>query len=301
MTKNITKNILLPQVTEVDTIEHGIVKQLKSCTITIPTNVLDVAYFVNCVQYHVFDLASANTSTDLQKVKQDMEDLKKAHKDTGTKWYNLEKKLNDALNLLALLAAEIKVLDKHLEEEYEDIEDVKKVFLRDRFAKVFAWTLTGYKSKKVWKNEDETKKGKIEEIQFRFKDENKIVSLLQVFDFSHTQDQKKASAHQIELYANSLFATNGGDVYKNICYKFSPEKVNRDLYTRFKKPYSHDGKGNIKDVQNLPFDLCKQLYFMCLLQLGVPSIDGQKLIKVDEVQAENAPILVKKKKKQDEK
>jgi hypothetical protein len=295
-----TTTIYLPKLYTQDT-EKGIVTTLKDCIITVPKNVIDTRYFVQAVQHHILDIAVCNVSVDVKNVTQKLDEMKKDGKTMTNAYFKAQDRRNDLLKLQALLNDAIRELDEILSDEYENITEVKQAFRLDNFAKNYAVVLTGFQSRKVWKNGNEASKGKIEEIKFRFKDEDKIIPCLQEFDLSRTQEQKKAAAVRIQQLANDLFSTNGGDIYKNVSFKFTAEKVNKELYTRFKKPYSHDGKGNIKDIENLPFDLVKQLYFMCLIQLGVPTINGQKIIKVDEMTDCKQAISVKRKAKKQEK
>lgn len=291
-----TRNIYLAKVEAKDT-DNGIERMLAQVAITIPKNVVDEDYFVQAVQFHIFNIAVLNTAVELKEQEQKLADLEKQGKKDGIAYSKAQDKRNNLLVLGKLLKENVEALNAELAEEYESIEDVKNVFLADNFARVYAWVLGKYSARKVWKNGDEASKGKVEEIKLRFKDEDKIVSLLKDFSFSTTQEQKKQSAKQVSMFANELFATNGGEVYKKISFDFSAKKVNDELYTRFKKPLSHDGKGNIKDLENPAFDLCKQLYFMCLIQLGVPTINGQKIITVEEIADCQQVIAVARKKK----
>lgn len=292
-----TTTIIMPKVETKDT-ETGIIKSLRNAVVTVPKNVIDVQYFKQAVQFNIFDIAMCNATTALNNINQKLATMKAEGKDDTNAYMKAQDNRNDLIKLISLLSEAIRNFDDELTEEYENISDIKTVFLTDTFAKTYAWALGHYDAKKVWKNGNEANKGKVEEIRFHFSDESKIIGCLKDFDLSTTQEQKKNSAKQIEVLANNLFATPGGEVYKNISYKFTAEKVNKNLYTRFKKLYDFDTKtGNIKDLENTAYDMCKQLFFMCLLQLGVATIDGQKIVKVEEIEANKEPVKINRKKK----
>ena len=293
-----TKNLLLAKVQEKDT-DNGIVKALKEVTVTIPKNVIDADYFVHAVQFHVFNYGSIDSLAKLSNANQKVENLAKEHKEYTLAYERAVKSRNDLAVLCNLLKEEIANFDKELSFEYKDVADVKEVFKADNFARIYAWTLMGISSYNIYKSGNESAKGKLDEVHLHFKNESKIIGLLKDFDLTKTQEQKKQSALQISLFANETFGTNGGQLYKNISYKFTAEKINKDLYTRFKNLLKHDGKGNIKDTENSAFTMCCQLYYMCLIQLGVPTINGQKVIKVEEVSTCSNDLKVERKEKED--
>lgn len=291
-----TRKIYIANVKEVENEqERRIDKVLKDIVITIPKNVVDVDYFVECVQWHIYNIMTQDTSAKLEQAKAKLKDLEKAGQDDTLAYSKATDKRNTLITLNNLLKAGLEELTEELKDNYLNVDDVVKVFRLDMFGKLYAWSIMGISSFSRWTNGDEVSKGKLESINLSIADSDKIIGLLKDFDLSSTQEQKKLSAEQIERYANEHFSTNGGDLYKNVTFKFSAGKVNKELYTRFKEPLKHDGKGNIKDLERSAFSMAMQVYLLCLVQMGVPTINGQKIIKVDEVADCNQTLTVVKK------
>lgn len=293
-----TRKIYVAKIESKDT-ETGIVKSLKEMTITIPKNVVDIDYFTECVQYHIYRIATVDTLARLENAKNKLAQLKVDGKKLTLAYEKAEKTHNELALLASILKQAIKEFDDLLLEEYEDIAKVKDVFELDSFGKLFAWSIGNYTSYSIYKTGDEVSKGKLEKIHLHIKDEDKIIGLLKEFDnASGNAEQKKQSAKQVELFANNTFATDGGELYKKVSFKFSVEKVNRELYSRFKKTLTHDGKGNIKDTENTAFSMALQVFYLCLVQLGVPTINGQKIVKVEEIATCSNTLVVKRKGKE---
>lgn len=279
-----TRRIYIAKVTEVENEQaRRIDKSLKDIVVTIPRNVIDEDYFIECVQWHIYNIMTLDTSAKLEQAKAKVSELEKAGQEDMPAYSKAIDKRNNLITLNNLLDAGLKELLKALADEYENVSDVVNIFRQDTFAKLYAWSIMGISSFNRWTNGDEAGKGKLESINLSIADEDKIIGLLKDFDLSTTQEQKKQSAKAIELFANEHFATNGGELYKNVSFSFSAGKVNKELYSRSKDLLKHDGKGNIKDIDRPAFVMAMQVYLLCLVQMGVPTINGQKIIKVDEI------------------
>ena len=273
---------------------------LKSIIITHPSNVIDNEYFRQAVQWHIFDISAKTAQAEKALAKQKLDALTGR---TGTAEHTkAQDKYNSLCTMCKLLAEAVTALDKELSEAYEDIAEIKTVFVSDNFAKIYARTAIGAKSYKRFVIEDEASKGKLEDVKFSYANEDRIISLLGDFNEGKTKEQRKAATAQIERFANELFATNGGDLYKKVSYHFSVAKVNDQLYARSKELLKHDGKGHIQNKAHGAFTMCTQTFYMCLAQLKVPEINGEKIMKVDETAScDSVNLTIKRKvKAQDE-
>lgn len=153
-------------------------------------------------------------------------------------------------------------------------EDIFNTFYNDGFARIYAIMILNQK--------------KINGVDIRFNassvDMSEVSELIKGLNpaVKITDSYKKNIIDKIHQFCNDNFATNGGELYKNINYNsLSFDKLQNELYTRCKKPMKVNRKGKgFDNVYLSAFEMCIQLLYVCLHTQGIPFIDGNKVVTI---------------------
>lgn len=268
------------------------VREVKSFTQFAPLNVTDTEYFKNAVQYNIFRFGELSLYG-----KYYAEILKKDKTAAGrAKAEKLENEYTDFRKLFTEFKTD-------LGEVYEDVTEAVTVFKEDSFAKCFALYMTGITSYSAPNNDGgmdnvhihvgntSTHDARIHTYMDAFKDAE------QEADAPEQAKKKKEATNNINALANEYFKTYGGTYYKKITYSLSQKLLNDELFTRSKKKLSANAKGGTKSTRLTPFEMCMQLFALCLYTQGIPLVDGTKTEYYETVGAKGEKTLATIKKK----
>lgn len=230
-------------------------------TVLIPLNVVDSEYFEKAVQYWCNVIIESKLTNALDNALDKYADGLIDKEDTE----EIETSLKDWQEYISTFKTE--VLEIFEDSIFETIEN-------DGFAKIYAIMTTNAKS--------------INGNEIRFNastiDMSEVSNLIKGLnpELAITDSYKKKIVDSIHTFANDNFSTNGGNLYKNINYNcLSFEKLQKELYTRCKKPMKVNRKGKGFDNQYLSsYDMALQLLFVCLHTQGIPFVDGNKVVTV---------------------
>jgi hypothetical protein len=230
-------------------------------TILVPLNVVDVEYFEKAVQYWCNVIIESKLANALNNALDKYSDGLLTEEEEEV----FEIALKDWQAYIETFKSE--VLEIFEENIFETIEN-------DGFAKIYAIMILNAKS--------------INGNEIRFNasaiDMSKISELIKGLnpEIAITDSYKKKIVDDIHKFANDNFSTNGGTLYKNINYNcLSFEKLQKELYTRCKKPMKVNRKGKGFDNQYLTaYEMAMQLLFVCLHTQGIPFVDGNKVVTV---------------------
>jgi hypothetical protein len=248
-------------------------------TVLVPLNVVDNEYFEKAVQYWCNIIIESKLANALDNALDKYADGLLEKEETE----EYETTLKEWQKYIYTFKTEVL-------EIFED--SIFSVIENDGFAKIYAIMILNAKS--------------INGNDIRFNasiiDMSEVSNLIKGLnpELATTDSYKKKIVDSIHTFANDNFSTNGGSLYKNINYNcLSFEKLQKELYTRCKKPMKVNRKGKGFDNQYLSsYEMALQLLFVCLHTQGIPFVDGNKVVTVfDGSVGDTSTLSVARKKK----
>ena len=267
--------------------ESGTVESLVCIDKCIPNYVVNDEYFVCAVQHLLNAINVCNNDTSVQALNTKYADVTKGRVEMSDyEKLKLENDRNKALKEKNLLKAHIEEFEKIIDNNFENVNQVKKVFEADRTAEYYAMAHFSIDSYNIIDTEKD--KG-VKTISKHFPNEKDVESLTKKYVGAMNDNNTKLKDEilsQFIMHIDTFFCTNGGDLYKKVSVKSKLTKnvLETRYITRCKKLLK-SGENGIDDKFVSAHEMSRQLYLMFDSMFGIP-VNTDKIKKVTE----NAPM-----------